>query len=202
MQIYCNHLKAILLIIFFLLFNIHLLAQDTMKNKQESIVKDNVIQGDVIINQSNDSTTNKNKIEKQDKGFYLNLSEYSNIAAIISGIIALLTFLGIKLNVLSIKTKLKHFFNSKEIKEAKQHHDQASAKQLQKAEQYNDQGLAFYKKANYQQAIIQFDKALKIRLEALGDKHPSTAASYNNLGLAYYTKGEHDKAIRNHEKAL
>ena len=36
----------------------------------------------------------------------------------------------------------------------------------------------------HDKAIRNYNKALKIRLEALGDKHPDTATSYNNLGAS------------------
>ena len=55
---------------------------------------------------------------------------------------------------------------------------------------------------DYDKAIEYHEKALKIRLNKLGEDHLSVATSYNNLGLSWNKKGNHDKAIEYHEKAL
>jgi tetratricopeptide (TPR) repeat protein len=43
---------------------------------------------------------------------------------------------------------------------------------------------------DYGRAEPLYQKALEIFGEALGEKHPTTAAIYNNLGLLYLAKGE------------
>jgi len=61
-------------------------------------------------------------------------------------------------------------------------------------EDYVSQGVAYYKKAQYEQAIAAFNKALEI--------NPRNADAYMGRGRAYELKGEYDKAIADHGKAL
>lgn len=67
---------------------------------------------------------------------------------------------------------------------------------------YNNLGIIHRSRGEYDKAINHFKKALDIKIQALGEKHPSVADTYGNLGIAYGSKGEYDKAINYFEKAL
>ncbi|MCP4523641.1 MAG: tetratricopeptide repeat protein, partial [Candidatus Gracilibacteria bacterium] len=57
-------------------------------------------------------------------------------------------------------------------------------------------------KAQYDKALDNYEKALKIKLKTLGENNPYTATSYNNIGAVYQSKAQYDKALENYEKAL
>ncbi len=59
---------------------------------------------------------------------------------------------------------------------------------------YNNRGLAWYDKEDYDRAIDDYNKALKI--------NPLFADAYNNRGLAWNNKGDYDRAIADYNKAL
>jgi tetratricopeptide (TPR) repeat protein len=63
-------------------------------------------------------------------------------------------------------------------------------------------GRAFLIKAQYDQAIEHFQKALPIMLEKLAPEHGDVANAYNNLGIAYDRRGSYAEAIAYYEKAL
>ena len=62
------------------------------------------------------------------------------------------------------------------------------------AEAYNNRGNAHADKGQYDQAISEYTKALKIK--------PRYAEAYYNRGYAYASKGKYDDAIRDFNKAL
>ena len=62
------------------------------------------------------------------------------------------------------------------------------------AEFYNNRGIAYDKEGLYDQAILDYNKALKI--------NPRYAEAYNNRGVAYRRKGQYDRAISDYNKAL
>jgi tetratricopeptide (TPR) repeat protein len=74
----------------------------------------------------------------------------------------------------------------------------ASAEQKQikseNAESYKSRGLAHLEKRQYDQAIMDFNKALKI--------NPRDAHAYHNRGRAYEEKGQYDQAILSFDKVL
>jgi lipoprotein NlpI len=57
-----------------------------------------------------------------------------------------------------------------------------------------DRGLAYSNKANYDQAIQDFDKAISLK--------PDTPEAFNNRGLAYEQKGDFDRAIQDYDQAI
>ncbi|MGR3311154.1 MAG: tetratricopeptide repeat protein [Candidatus Brocadiales bacterium] len=59
---------------------------------------------------------------------------------------------------------------------------------------HNNQGLDYYSKGMYDQAIEEFNTLLKA--------NPSDAEAHYNLGLAYYAKGVHKKAAIELKKAV
>jgi tetratricopeptide (TPR) repeat protein len=62
------------------------------------------------------------------------------------------------------------------------------------AEAYNNRGIAYGKKGQFDQAISDLTKALKI--------NPRYARAYYNRGIAYGKKDQYDQAISDYTKAL
>lgn len=62
------------------------------------------------------------------------------------------------------------------------------------AEEYLRRGIAFYSRGNFDQAISNFSKALKIK--------PDFAEAYLNRGLAYINSDEADKAFLDYARAI
>ena len=61
-------------------------------------------------------------------------------------------------------------------------------------EALNREMVSLYKKGQYDRAIADYDKAIKL--------NPRDANAYNNRGFAYGKKGQRDKAISDYRKAL
>ena len=40
-----------------------------------------------------------------------------------------------------------------------------------------------------------YERALKIRMDLFGERHPDTAQSLNNIGVAYGHKGDYDREL-------
>ena len=56
--------------------------------------------------------------------------------------------------------------------------------------------------ADYEKALEFFLKALSIREEFYGTKHPSIASIYTSIGLNYHHQGDNSKSLEYHFKAL
>jgi tetratricopeptide (TPR) repeat protein len=56
--------------------------------------------------------------------------------------------------------------------------------------------LVYDKQGEYTKALAFYDKALAIRLEALGPDHPDTAAAYNNMAIVYKKQGGYPVALK------
>ncbi|MEE0961827.1 MAG: DUF2225 domain-containing protein [Bacteroidales bacterium] len=67
---------------------------------------------------------------------------------------------------------------------------------------YNNIGIVYNNLGDYDKALEYHNKALKIRKEVLGEKHPDTAGSYIGIGSVYKILGDYDKALEYHNKAL
>ena len=50
--------------------------------------------------------------------------------------------------------------------------------------------------------LLQYQKALEIRLRVFGHEHPDVATSYHNIGVVYDKKGDLENARVQHQKAL
>jgi tetratricopeptide (TPR) repeat protein len=57
-------------------------------------------------------------------------------------------------------------------------------------------------KGDFENALVQFQKALEIRTRVFGSDHPNVAASFNNIGAVYEKKGDLENALVQHQKAL
>ncbi len=73
---------------------------------------------------------------------------------------------------------------------------------LREAKRLSDRTLILYNDGQYKQALPLLEKALQLRTEALGEKHPDTLTSLNNLAEAYVAIGRPAEALALHEKAL
>ena len=65
-----------------------------------------------------------------------------------------------------------------------------------------DQGFCFYNFGDYKRALECTEKALKIRLELFGERHPDTARLFNGIGVSYSDLGQNERALEHYEKAL
>ncbi|MEN8217069.1 MAG: CHAT domain-containing tetratricopeptide repeat protein [Pseudomonadota bacterium] len=68
------------------------------------------------------------------------------------------------------------------------------------AETYNKQVVQYYQQGLFKEALPLAEKALKIRTEIFGEKHPSTLLSLNNLALIYQNLGRLSEALPLSEK--
>lgn len=59
---------------------------------------------------------------------------------------------------------------------------------------YNNRGCEYDKKEDYDKAIFDYTKAIKIK--------PDFVEAYNNRGNSYYDKGEYDRAMKDYSKAI
>ena len=59
-----------------------------------------------------------------------------------------------------------------------------------------------FAKGNYENALVEYRKALEVRFKMLGPDHPNTTESYNNIVGVYYAKGDYKNAIVEYCKAL
>ncbi len=63
-----------------------------------------------------------------------------------------------------------------------------------KAKKLHDEGLAFYKKGNFNEALDLWLREAELR--------PGNANTHNNIGLAYQELGDNDTALTYHMKAI
>ena len=67
---------------------------------------------------------------------------------------------------------------------------------------YNNIGVVYHYKADYQQALVYYDEALKNREKVLGRMHKKVAESYGNIGLVYATLGDYQFALEHYQQGL
>jgi len=59
-----------------------------------------------------------------------------------------------------------------------------------------------HSKGKYDEAVEYHTRALDIRIEKLGPRHPEVTESLNNIGSALHSKGKYDQAVEYHTRAL
>ena len=67
---------------------------------------------------------------------------------------------------------------------------------------YHNQGTVDESTDNYQQGILHYEKALEMKIEFFGRKHPSIAITLEALGNLYSSRSHWAEAIRLQEEAL
>ena len=67
---------------------------------------------------------------------------------------------------------------------------------------YGNIGLVYRNLGEYDKALDYYFKALEIRKDVLGEKHPNTAGTYGNIGVVYHNLEDYDKALEFYNKAL
>ena len=55
---------------------------------------------------------------------------------------------------------------------------------------------------DYISALQSHQRALRVRLEVLGENHPYTACSYNNIGVTQHQLGDYTSALQSHQRVL
>lgn len=67
---------------------------------------------------------------------------------------------------------------------------------------YNNIGLCYYYLNKPEEAIKNYEEAIRINELSYGESHETTAYLYNNLGAAYSEANELEEAIAQHKRAL
>ena len=67
---------------------------------------------------------------------------------------------------------------------------------------YFTSGILDYDLGDYNEALENFEKSLKIRLSLNGENHPKVAMNYNWIGDNYMIQKKYDKALENYMKSL
>ena len=67
---------------------------------------------------------------------------------------------------------------------------------------FNDLGVCCSALGDYKRELEYSEKALNIRLELFGERHPDTAQSFSDIGTAFSHLGDYKRALEYSEKAL
>jgi tetratricopeptide (TPR) repeat protein len=63
-------------------------------------------------------------------------------------------------------------------------------------------GLSYFGEKKWEKSISLLERALRMRLDTLGEQHPATAVTLQSMGAVYGCMGSHDTAIMLCERAL
>ena len=69
------------------------------------------------------------------------------------------------------------------------------------ADSYNNIGLVYGSQGKYEEALVQYNRALEIRIRVLGQDHPDVATSYKSIGVVYQQQGNKSAATEMYTKA-
>ncbi|MDI6752385.1 MAG: tetratricopeptide repeat protein [bacterium] len=72
-------------------------------------------------------------------------------------------------------------------------------KEKDEANLYNEIGLRYGSQCNYQEALVWYEKSMKIK-EKIGNL-AGLATTYNNIGGIYYAEGKYQEALKWGEKS-
>jgi len=67
---------------------------------------------------------------------------------------------------------------------------------------YNDIGGVYKSRGDYDNALLRYQKRLKIKLRAYGQGHLLVDESYNNIGIVYQRQGKQEEASEQFQKSL
>ncbi|WP_222982529.1 CHAT domain-containing protein [Flagellimonas meishanensis] len=70
------------------------------------------------------------------------------------------------------------------------------------ADTYQNLGFDWSRQGDYDKQFDSYKKALKIRLETLGDTHPKIAQTYSSLSVSYKYRGDYENALITAKKGL
>jgi len=70
------------------------------------------------------------------------------------------------------------------------------------AKSYINIGLVYERQGDNENALLQHQKSLEIRLRVHGQKHPNVAELYHNIGSVYQMQGRGEAALDQYNKAL
>jgi tetratricopeptide (TPR) repeat protein len=73
--------------------------------------------------------------------------------------------------------------------------------QLEKGNLFYQLGQIKYNQGHNDEAISNYEEALKIYSETLPSDHPNIATIYNNIGLVYDSKNDYSQALASYQKA-
>ena len=79
---------------------------------------------------------------------------------------------------------------------------QGNHSNLASADSYNDMGNVFYDRGDFDAALVEFRKALKIQESILGKRNPSLATTHSFIGMSLKRKGNKSGALQEYETAL
>ena len=68
--------------------------------------------------------------------------------------------------------------------------------------QFNNLGTVHYKQKNFDQARLNYEQSLKLRLQCLPPTHPDIAQSYSNIGTVSYAQGDFARALSSFSEAF
>jgi len=105
-------------------------------------------------------------------------------------------------NVPKIKEALLRYQALKEKQMALSLEDTPDHQLLSAAVSLSNIAILYKNCADYNNALILFEKVLAIREKVLGIDHPSTATTYNNIANIYYDQREYLKALEWNQKSL
>jgi tetratricopeptide (TPR) repeat protein len=67
---------------------------------------------------------------------------------------------------------------------------------------FMDIGDVFNRQGKYARALEYYERALSIKIETLGERHPSVADTRNNMANVFQEQGEYARALENFERVL
>ena len=67
---------------------------------------------------------------------------------------------------------------------------------------YGNIGNVYQAQGEYDEALVQLQKCLKIDICVLGCEHPQVATAYHNIGGVYRMQGDYENALLQHQKSL